>query len=99
MRAPRTGSARIATTSGAGAESRTARCGSAKQPPRARATASARARVPCVVGLTVLQPKFLEQFPDARFHFKSGRLDQQGTFKGVWLNKEHTEWALEKEQQ
>jgi hypothetical protein len=23
----------------------------------------------------------------------------QGTFKGVWLNAEHTEWALEKEQQ
>jgi hypothetical protein len=52
-----------------------------------------------VVGLTVLQPKFLEQFPNARFHFKSGLLDQRGTFKGVWLNKEHTEWALEKEQQ
>ncbi len=52
-----------------------------------------------VVGLTVLQPKFLEQFPNARFHFKSGRIDQQGTFKGVWLNAERTEWALEKEQQ
>ncbi len=51
------------------------------------------------MGLTVLQPKFLKQFPNARFHFKSGRLAQQGTFKGVWLNKEHTEWALEKEQQ
>jgi hypothetical protein len=35
----------------------------------------------------------------AAFHFKSGRLDQQGTFKGVWLNAERTEWALEKEQQ
>ncbi len=52
-----------------------------------------------VVGLTVLQPKFLEQFPNARFHFKKGRPGQRGTFKGVWLNKEHTEWALEKEQQ
>jgi hypothetical protein len=52
-----------------------------------------------VVGLTVLQPKFLKQFPNARFHFNSGRQAQQGTFKGVWLNKEHTEWALEKEQQ
>jgi hypothetical protein len=52
-----------------------------------------------VVGLTVLQPKFFEQFPDARFHFKSSNLAQQGTFKGVWLNEEHTEWALEKEQQ
>ncbi len=52
-----------------------------------------------VVGLTVLQPKFLKQFPNARFHFKKGLLAQQGTFKGVWLNKEHTEWALEKEQQ
>jgi hypothetical protein len=31
-----------------------------------------------------------------RFHFNSGRLAQQGTFKGVWLNKERTEWALEK---
>jgi hypothetical protein len=52
-----------------------------------------------VVGLTVLKPKFLEQFPDARFPFKSGRIAQQGTFKGVWLNAERTEWALEKEQQ
>jgi hypothetical protein len=52
-----------------------------------------------VVGLTVLQPKFLEQFPNARFHFNSDRLAQQGTFKGVWLNEEHTEWALEEEQQ
>ncbi len=43
--------------------------------------------------------KFLEQFPNARFHFNSGRQAQQGTFKGVWLNKEHTEWALEEEQQ
>ncbi len=51
------------------------------------------------VCLTVLQPKFLEQFRNARFHFKSGLLDQQGTFKGVWLNAERTEWALEKEQQ
>ncbi len=50
-----------------------------------------------VVGLTVLQPKFLEQFPNARFHFKSGLLAQRGTFKGVWLNEEHTEWALEKQ--
>jgi hypothetical protein len=47
----------------------------------------------------VLQPKFLEQFPNARFHFNSGDGAQRGTFKGVWLNKEHTEWALEKEQQ
>ncbi len=46
---------------------------------------------PQLVGLTVLQPEFLEQFPNARFHFKSGRLAQQGTFKGVWLNAEHTE--------
>ncbi len=52
-----------------------------------------------VVGLTVLQPEFLKQFPDARFHFNSGRRAQQGTFKGVWLNAERTEWALEKEQQ
>ena len=52
-----------------------------------------------VVGLTVLQPKFLEQFPNARFHFKSGPGAQQGTYKGVWLNEEHTEWALEEEQQ
>jgi hypothetical protein len=51
---------------------------------------------PGVVGLTVLQPKFLEQFPNARFHFNSGRLDQQGMFKGVWLNEERTEWALER---
>ncbi len=36
-----------------------------------------------VVGLTVMQPKFLEQFPDARFHFKSGPGAQRGTFKGV----------------
>jgi hypothetical protein len=35
----------------------------------------------------------------ARFHFKSGPLAQRGTFKGVWLNVERTEWALEKEQQ
>jgi hypothetical protein len=49
-----------------------------------------------VVGLTVLQPKFLEQFPNARFHFNSGDGAQRGTFKGVWLNKEHTEWALER---
>ncbi len=47
----------------------------------------------------VRKPEFLKRFPDARFHFKSGRLAQQGTFKGVWLNAEHTEWALEKEQQ
>jgi hypothetical protein len=52
-----------------------------------------------VVGLTVLQPEFLKQFPTARFHFNSGDCAQRGTFKGVWLNKEHTEWALEKEQQ
>jgi hypothetical protein len=44
-------------------------------------------------------PEFLEQFPNARFHFKGGLLVQWGTFKGVWLNEEHTEWALEKEQQ
>jgi hypothetical protein len=49
-----------------------------------------------VVGLTVLKPKFLEQFPDARFTFKHGPGAQRGTFRGVWLNKEHTEWALEK---
>ncbi len=52
-----------------------------------------------VVGLTVLQPEILEQFPNARFHFNSGLPAQQGTFKGAWLNAEHTEWALEKEQQ
>jgi hypothetical protein len=39
-----------------------------------------------VVGLTVLQPKFLEQFPNARFHFNGGDGAQRGTFKGVWLN-------------
>jgi hypothetical protein len=48
-----------------------------------------------VVGLTVLQPKFLEQFPDARFHFK-GPLAQRGTFKDVWLHEERTVWALER---
>jgi hypothetical protein len=43
--------ARIATTSGAGAESRTARrCGSAQQPPRAATTASARARQRIISG-------------------------------------------------
>jgi hypothetical protein len=47
----------------------------------------------------VLQPEFLQQFPNARFHFNSGRPAQQGTFKGVWLNEERTEWALEEEQQ
>jgi hypothetical protein len=47
----------------------------------------------------VLQPKFLKDFPNARFTFKHGPGAQRGTFKGVWLNKEHTEWALEKEQQ
>jgi hypothetical protein len=36
---------------------------------------------------------------NVRFRFKSGLLAQRGTFKGVWLNKERTEWALEKEQQ
>jgi hypothetical protein len=46
----------------------------------------------------VLQPEFLKRFPNARFHFKSGPLAQRGTFKGVWLNAERTEWALEKEQ-
>ncbi len=51
-----------------------------------------------VVGLTVLQPKFLEQHPNARFHFKSGPLAQRGTFKGVWLDEEWTVWALEKEE-
>jgi hypothetical protein len=49
-----------------------------------------------VVGLSVLQPEFLKQFPDARFHFNSGPLAQRGTFKGVWLNEERTEWALER---
>jgi hypothetical protein len=34
-----------------------------------------------------------------RFHFNSGPTAQRGTFKGVWLNEEHTEWALEEEQQ
>jgi hypothetical protein len=29
----------------------------------------------------------------------SGPLAQRGTFKGMWLNAERTEWALEKEQQ
>jgi hypothetical protein len=47
----------------------------------------------------VLQPEFLKQFPNTRFHFKSGPLAQRETFKGVWLNAERTEWALEKEQQ
>jgi hypothetical protein len=47
----------------------------------------------------VLQPEFLKRFPDARFHFNTSNLAQQGTFKGVWLNDEWTEWALEKEQQ
>jgi hypothetical protein len=50
-----------------------------------------------VVGLTVLQPEFLTRFPNARFLFKKGHLAQRGTFKGVWLNAEQTEWALEKE--
>jgi hypothetical protein len=45
--------------------------------------------------LTVLQPEFLEQFPNARFDFRSGAFAQRGTFKGMWLNKERTEWALE----
>jgi hypothetical protein len=49
-----------------------------------------------VVGLTVLQPKFLEQFPNARFHFKSGPLAQRGTFKGVWLDEDEGVWALER---
>ncbi len=44
----------------------------------------------------MLQPKFLEQFPDARFHFKNNNLAQRGTFKGVWLNEERTAWALER---
>ncbi len=47
----------------------------------------------------MLQPKFLELYPNARFHFNSGPAAQRGTFKGLWLNKEHTEWALEEEQQ
>ncbi len=29
----------------------------------------------------------------------NGPTAQRGTFKGVWLNEEHTEWALEEEQQ
>ncbi len=37
--------------------------------------------------------------PNARFTFASGPQAQRGTFKGVWLNAERTEWALEKEQQ
>ncbi len=49
-----------------------------------------------VVGLTVLQPKFFKDFPNARFHFKSVHKAQQGTFKGVWLNEDKTEWALER---
>jgi hypothetical protein len=52
-----------------------------------------------VVGLTVLQPEFLEQYPNARFTFASGPPAQRGTFKGVWLNEERTEWALEKEEE
>ncbi len=50
-----------------------------------------------VVGLTVLQPEFLERFPNARFDFHAGPGAQRGTFKGVWLNAERTEWALEEE--
>jgi hypothetical protein len=45
----------------------------------------------------VLKPEFLKRFPNARFTFASGPGAQRGTFKGVWLNKEQTEWALEKE--
>jgi hypothetical protein len=73
-----------------------------QQSDKGQATAQASKDIPWdtkatsgVVGLTVLQPKFLEQFPNVRSHFNSG-LDQRGTFKGVWLNKEHTEWALER---
>ncbi len=40
-----------------------------------------------------------QQYPNARFTFNRGDGAQRGTFKGVWLNAEHTEWALEKEQQ
>ncbi len=47
----------------------------------------------------MLQPKFLEQFPDVRFTFASDPGAQRGTFKGVWLNAERTEWALEKEEE
>jgi hypothetical protein len=54
---------------------------------------------PALPGLTVLQPEFLEQFPKARFHFKSSPLAQRGTFMGVWLNEERTTWALEKEEE
>jgi hypothetical protein len=49
--------------------------------------------------VTVLQPEFLKRFPNARFTFASGPGAQRGTFKGVWLNADRTEWALEKEQQ
>ncbi len=63
-----------------------------------RESHAARARVGTgVVGLTVLQPEFLKRFPNARFTFNSGPGAQRGTFKGVWLNKEHNEWALQKE--
>ncbi len=44
----------------------------------------------------MLQPKFLEQFPNARFQFKTGPPAQRGTFKGVWFNEQRTEWALER---
>jgi hypothetical protein len=49
--------------------------------------------------LTVLQPEFLKRFPNARFTFASAPGAQRGTFKGVWLNAERTEWALEKEEE
>jgi hypothetical protein len=44
----------------------------------------------------VLQPKFFKDFPNARFTFGSCPGSQRGTFKGVWLNAERTEWALQK---
>jgi hypothetical protein len=51
-----------------------------------------------VVGLTVLQPKFLEQFHDVRFHFKNNNLAQRGTFKGAWLNEREREtYTLERD--
>jgi hypothetical protein len=50
-----------------------------------------------VVGLTVLQPKFFKDFPNARFTFGSGPASQRGTFKGVWLNEDEDEWALQME--
>jgi hypothetical protein len=40
----------------------------------------------------VLQPKFLEQFPNACFHFSSGDGAQRGTFKGVTRSTPSGRW-------